>query len=103
VYGQPKTSGGGTRPTIKVTPTAKADLATLEYSGLSTASGIGAIDQTAQKSGTTSAAATVSSGATSGPTTADGELVVGFYVDSGFGDTLTTGSGFTGRTDRTLT
>ena len=31
------------------------------------------------------------------PTTTSNELAVGFYVDSGFSDTLTAGSGFTGR------
>ena len=79
---------------------AKADVgvAALEYSGLSAAAGTGAVDQTAQNTGTTSSAATVSSGATPA-TTAGGELAIGFYVDSGFGDTLTAGSGFTSRTN----
>ena len=94
------TAGGGTKPKITVTGTAKADIgaAALEYSGLSTAAGAAAVDQLAQKSGTTSAAATVSSGATAA-TTAANELAMGFYVDSGFGDTLTPGSGFTARTN----
>ena len=42
----------------------------------------------------------------SGPTaatTADGELAVGFYADSGFGDTITTGSGFTSRVNVSAT
>ncbi|MBV9285051.1 MAG: fibronectin type III domain-containing protein, partial [Acidimicrobiia bacterium] len=101
VWTAPVTAGGGTRPAIKVTPSARADVgaAALEYSGLSTAAGAGAIDQTAQKSGTTSTAATVSSGATGSGTTAGGELAMGFYVDSGFGDSLTAGSGFTGRSN----
>jgi len=38
----------------------------------------------------------VQSGATPAATAA-GELALGFYVDSGFGDTLTAGSGFTQR------
>ena len=98
VWSAPVTAGGGTKPTITVTPTAKADVgvAALEYSGLSTAAGAAAVDQLAQASGTTSTAATVSSAAT--PATTDGgELAMGFYVDSGFGDTLTVGSGWTGR------
>ena len=36
------------------------------------------------------------SGATAATTAAD-ELALGFYVDSGFGDTLTPGTGFTQR------
>jgi hypothetical protein len=38
----------------------------------------------------------VQSGAT-GAAAGDNELAVGFYNDSGFGDNLTVGSGFTGR------
>ena len=99
VWTAPITKGGGTRPTITVTPTAKADVgvATLEYRSVSTASGTGAVDQTAQNAGKTGAtAATVTSGATP-PTTSADELALGFYVDSGFHDTLTAGSGFTAR------
>jgi len=100
VWTAPITKGGGTKPAITVTPSAKADVgvAALEYSGLSAAAGTGAIDQTADSSGSTSSAATVSSGATPA-TTAAGELALGFYADSGFGDTLTAGSGFTSRTN----
>ena len=66
VWTAPITAGGGTKPTITVTPTAKADVgvAAVEYSGLSSAAGTAAIDQSAQSSGTTSAAGTVNSGAT---------------------------------------
>ena len=81
-----------------VKPSAKADLglAVLEYSGLSTASGAAAADQMATATGTTTTARAVSSGATAA-TTAPNELSVGFYSDSGFGDTLTAGPGYTGR------
>jgi hypothetical protein len=99
VWTAPITTGGGTKPTITLTPTAKADMGVevLEYSGLSTASGTAAVDQSASATGTTgSSAATVRSGATPA-TTAASELALGFYVDSGFGDTLTAGSGFTQR------
>jgi hypothetical protein len=98
VWSAPITAGGGTRPAITVKPTSNADVgvSASEYSGLSTASGTAVVDQSAQASGTTSAAATVASGATPA-TTASGELALGFYVDSGFGDTLTAGSGFTRR------
>jgi hypothetical protein len=98
VWTAPITAGGGTRPTITVKPTAKADLGigALEYSGLSTATDATAVDVMAHASGTTSGSATVASGATS-PTATVNELAVGLYVDSGFGDTLTAGSGWTPR------
>jgi N,N-dimethylformamidase beta subunit-like, C-terminal/Domain of unknown function (DUF4082)/Fibronectin type III domain/Bacterial Ig domain len=99
VWTAPIVVGGGMKPKITVTPTAKADVGieAMEYSGLSTTAGTGAIDQMASASGTTgSTAATVQSGATA-VTTAANELALGFYVDSGFGDTLTPGTGFTQR------
>ena len=98
VWTAPVTAGGGTKPKITVTPTAKADVgvAALEYSGLSTAAGSAALDQSAHNTGTTSSAATVTSGATPATTTS-GELALGLYADSGFNDTLTAGSGFTSR------
>jgi Domain of unknown function (DUF4082)/Fibronectin type III domain/Mo-co oxidoreductase dimerisation domain len=98
VWTAPVTAGGGTKPKITVTPSAKADVgvAALEYSGLSTAAGSAALDQSAHNTATTSSAATVSSGATPA-TTASGELAMGLYADSGFNDTLTAGSGFTSR------
>ncbi len=68
----------------------------LEYAGVSTASDATVLDRSASNSGTTGAAATVSSGATP-PTTGANELAVGFYLDSGFGDTLGGGSGYTTR------
>jgi Domain of unknown function (DUF1929)/Fibronectin type III domain/Kelch motif len=98
VWTAPVTQGGGTKPTVMAKPTAKADIgiAVLEYSGLSTAAGAGAVDQLAGATGTTSTARAVSSGATAA-TTAPGELSVGFYADSGFGDTLTGDPGYNGR------
>jgi hypothetical protein len=99
VWTAPVTAGGGTKPTIKVTSSAKGDIGieALEYSGLSGAAGTGAIDQTATATGTTgSSSGTVTSAATPA-TTAANELVLGFYVDSGFGDTLSSGTGFTQR------
>ncbi len=100
VWTAPITAGGGTRPTVTVTPTSKADVGAVvtEYSGLSTAAGSAAVDQVSHASGTTSGAATVASGATP-PTSAAGELAVGMYADSGFGDTLTAGSGWTQRSN----
>jgi hypothetical protein len=98
VWTAPITASGGTKPTIVVKPSAKADLglAVLEYSGLSTASGAAAADQMATATGTTATARAVSSGATPA-TTAANELSVGFYADSGFGDTLTPDPGYAGR------
>ena len=69
----------------------------LEYSGLSSVADASVVDRSATASGKTgSAAAVVSSGATA-PTTAPNELALGFYLDSGFGDTLTGGTGYTTR------
>jgi hypothetical protein len=100
VWTAPVTAGGGTRPTITVTPTSVADMgvAALEYSGLSNVADTTVADQMAHASGTTSARATVSSGTTPA-TSGSGELAVGFYEDSGFGDALTAGSGATLRTN----
>lgn len=89
----------GGRPQITVTPTGTADIGAtaLEYCGLSTATGTGALDVMSHASGTTgSTAKSVASGATA-PTTAAGELALGLYVDSGFGDTLTGASGYATR------
>jgi Domain of unknown function (DUF1929)/Fibronectin type III domain/Galactose oxidase, central domain len=92
------TAGGGTRPTITVQATSAADIgvAALEYAGLSTASDATVVDQMAHASGTTGGAASVASGATTA-TSAANELALGLYVDSGFGDALAVGSGYTGR------
>jgi RHS repeat-associated protein len=104
IWSAPVTAGGGTRPTITVTPTSKADvgIAALEYAGLSAASGTGALDVQAHASGLTTAAAAVASGATAA-TSAGNELAIGFYVDSGFGDTLTAGTGLTQRANVSAT
>ena len=95
VWTAPITGGGGVRPVVTATPTSPADtgLAVLEYSGMSSAAGTGAVDQVAGASG---ASASASSGATAA-TTAAGELAVGFYSDSGFGAALGAGSGFASR------
>jgi hypothetical protein len=98
VWTAPITAGGGTRPTITVQASSAADIgvAALEYSGLSTVSDATVVDQMAHASGTTGGAASVASGATAA-TTAANELALGLYVDSGFGDALAAGSGYTGR------
>ncbi len=98
VWTAPITSGGGTKPTVTVTPSAKADVgvAVSEYSGLSSVGDASVVDQLADSTGTTSSAATVSSGPTAA-TASGNELALGMYVDSGFGDSLTAGSGWTQR------
>jgi Domain of unknown function (DUF4082)/Fibronectin type III domain len=98
IWTAPITAGGGTRPTVTVTPTTVADVGVgvVEYSGLSTASGTGAVDRIVSGSGTTGSPATVSSGSTAS-TTADGELAIGCYSDSGFGTTPAAGSGWSMR------
>jgi hypothetical protein len=98
VWTAPLTAGGGSKPTLTVKASSTADIgvAAVEYAGLSSAAGSAVLDVQAHASGTTGAAATVSSGATPA-TTGSGELAIGFYADSGFGDTLTPGSGYTGR------
>jgi hypothetical protein len=99
VWTAPIVAGAGSRPTIAVKPTAKADVGgvALEYSGISPVADASVVDRSAMASGKTgSAAAVVSSGATAA-TTAPNELALGFYLDSGFGDTLTGGAGYTTR------
>jgi Domain of unknown function (DUF1929)/Fibronectin type III domain len=98
IWTAPVTAGGGTRPAITVKPSGKADVGAvaLEYADVSTVSGTGVLDRSSSNTGTTGSAATVSSGATQ-PTTAANELAIGFYLDSGFGDTLAGGSGYTTR------
>jgi hypothetical protein len=100
IWTAPITAGGGTRPTITVTPSSKADtgVVALEYSGVSTISGATVLDQSIFNTGTTKAAETVLSGPTP-PTTGENELAIGFYLDSGFGDTLGGGPGYTTRAD----
>jgi hypothetical protein len=99
VWSAPITGGGGTAVTVTATPTSPADvgLAAVEYSGLSAVSGAGVVDVQASASGTTgTSAATVASRATAATATSN-ELAIGFYVDSGFGATLGSGTGFTSR------
>jgi len=89
VWTAPVTAGGGTRPNVTVTASKSADIgaAVVEYSGLSTAAGAAAVDKLVTATATTTAAGRVTSGPTAA-TTADRQLAVGFYVDSGFGATL---------------
>ncbi len=100
VWTAPITAGAGSDPTVtaKFSAAAAGAMTALEYRGLSTAAGSGAVDRQASAAGTTTTAASVSSGPTAA-TGAGGELAVGFYSDSGFGDTLTAGSGYTARTN----
>jgi hypothetical protein len=98
VWSSPVTAGAGAALTVTATATGAADIgaSVLEYAGLSNAVDATAVDQMAHSFGKTASAASVSSGATAA-TTAGNELALGFYADSGFGDTLTAGTGFTPR------
>jgi len=98
VWSAPVTAGAGTRPTVTVTPSASADIgvAVLDYSGLSTVADATVVDQEAQATGTTSSAQAVASPPTAATTMAN-ELSLGVYADSGFGDSLTAGAGYTAR------
>ena len=101
VWSAPVTAGGGTTPAITVQAGASAAMgvAVLEYSGLSTLSGTGVLDQLRTATGTTGGTATtVSAGATAGSSAAN-ELALGFYADPGFGNTLSGDSSFTTRTN----
>jgi hypothetical protein len=99
VWSAPITKGGATKPSITVTPTARAALgiAALEYSGMSAAADATVVDKMAQNSGSTFLfGGTVRSGSTA-PTTSANELALGFYVDPGSGDNLSASSPFTRR------
>ncbi|MDQ4212833.1 fibronectin type III domain-containing protein [Microbacterium sp. ASV81] len=97
VWSAPITAGGGTKPTITVTATGSTDMgiAALEYTGLSTAAGTGAVQASKTATGTAASTTTVTSGATAAAT-ANG-LALGFYTDSGFGVTPNPSTGFTTR------
>ncbi len=100
VWSAPVTSAGSGSLTVTATASSSADIgvAAMEYSGLSPTAGTGVLDVRATASGkTASSAATVGSGPTTAAAGADNELAIGFYTDSGFGDALTAGSGFTQR------
>lgn len=88
---------GGTAPTVTAKPSASADLgvAVLEYAGLSSVADATVMDRQAHATNKSTGAATVSSGATTA-TSSDG-IALGFYADSGFGDALSAGTGYTQR------
>ncbi|HSN12434.1 MAG TPA: fibronectin type III domain-containing protein [Propionibacteriaceae bacterium] len=95
----PVTAGGGTKPTVTVTATGTANIGVgvLDYSGVSTVTGAGVVDVSRTATGATGGTPiTVATGATSA-TTAGPEVAIGMYADSGFGDTLTAGPGWTQR------
>jgi hypothetical protein len=101
VWSAPITAGGGTKPTITVTASGKADVgaAALEYANVSAATGTGVVDQLKTATGKTGASgAAVSSGATAASTAA-GDLALGFYADSGFSNSLTGDPAYSVRTN----
>jgi hypothetical protein len=101
VWSAPVTAGAGTKPTITVKASGKADVGAvaLDYSGVSAAAGLDVVDQQKTATGTTgSGGSAVSSGATA-PSAAAGELALGFYADSGFSNALTGDPAYTVRTN----
>ena len=104
VWTAPITARTGARPVITVTPSWKADVGAVavEYAGVSSAPGAGSVDQIIAAGGVTHGRGLVSSGATA-PSAGAGELAVGLYADSGFGDTVTAGSGERSRFDLSRT
>jgi hypothetical protein len=96
VWTAPDSGGGTTTVTAKTSSSADVAMAALEYSGVSSVGDATVVDQQAHAVGVTTAAATVSSGATA-PTTGGNELALGFYADSGFNHAVTAGSGFASR------
>jgi hypothetical protein len=98
VWTAPVAYGRAGQVTVTVGATRRADIGAvaLEYAGLSTAPGMAAIDSIASAAGTTGHAATVSA-SPAGRTATPGELELGLYADSGFGDALKAGSGFSER------
>ena len=87
------TAGAGAKLTVTATATASADLSVgvAEYSGLSTVSGSGAVDQTAGAGGVS--ALNPASGSTAA-TTGGNELAVGAFGDGGSDIVITAGSGW---------
>jgi Carboxypeptidase regulatory-like domain/Calcineurin-like phosphoesterase len=89
-------AGAGSKLTVTASATASADISigVAEYSGLSTVSGAGAVDQTAGAGGVS--ASGPASGATAA-TTNSNELAVGVYGDGGSGVLITAGAGWSQR------
>ena len=89
---------GGSVATVTAKPTSAADMGivVLDYSGMSPVADATAVDQLSHSTGTTTAAAAVQTAPTA-PTTAANELTIGFYADSGFGDAVGGGSGYSVR------
>jgi Carboxypeptidase regulatory-like domain/Calcineurin-like phosphoesterase len=89
-------AGAGTRLTVTATSSGSADLSigAAEYSGLSTLSGPGAVDQVA--AGGAVGASGPASGATPA-TTNTNELAVGYYGDGGSNVAITPGTGWSQR------
>lgn len=102
VWSAPVTAGS--QPTITVTPSARADVGAvaLEYSGLSSAPGAESVAQIVGAGGNTLKKSIVGSGATA-PVSAGNELALGFYADSGYGDYVAAGTGFTARANISAT
>jgi hypothetical protein len=100
VWTAPVTSTRGSRRVIRVVPSAEADVGAVavEYSGLSSARGPRAVDSISSATGDTHGAALVHVRGRQGAR-ADRELAVGVYADSGSGDVIRPGRGWTARVD----
>ena len=92
VWTAPVTTGGSA-DTITAKPTSAADMAiiALEYSGLSTVADITAVDQVSHSVGSHHVSGHGPVAPPRRPPRRASELAVGFYADSGFGDTLAGG------------
>ena len=99
IWAAPISAGGGTKPTITVKPSSQGRRRRRGARILGRGERPGS-DRRSTAPPSTQARprrpATVSSGATQ-PTTGADDLAIGFYLDSGFGDKLAGGSGYTTR------
>ena len=101
VWSAPITAGGGTRPTVTVTATGSADIGAgvLEYSGLSTAAGTGRRRRAQDGDGHDQCGRQRVLRERPRRAPRAGELAMGFYADSGFGNALTGDPTYTVRTN----
>jgi hypothetical protein len=100
VWTAPVSGPSRSRPVVTVTPTAVADVGAVavEYAGLSTAPGALAVDSIGGATGNTRGSAVIGASGREAAG-AKGELAVGLYADSGFGDVVLPGTGWANRVD----
>ena len=98
IWTAPITPAAGPSPTITVKPSVKADVGAvaLEYAGVAVVQGASVLDRSASNTGTTDGRdGFLRSHRSRRPP--PNELAIGFYLDSGFGDKLAGGTGYTTR------